>query len=172
MADASTQLQVFLGVRRELVSYASTITGDRAQAEDIVQEAWIRFTPAAAVEQPVAYLYRIVRNLALDLKRSRSREQAHQASAPAWLHPGHTADPADSCQHSMLLDRLSDTLQAMPEASRLALEMHRFGGCTLAQIAQRLGVSLSTAHRLLRDALARLAQEVDEPDADGASHEA
>ncbi|WDY59831.1 RNA polymerase sigma factor [Pseudomonas sp. PSKL.D1] len=172
MADPSTQLEVFLGVRRELVSYASTITGDRAQAEDIVQEAWIRFTPAAAVEQPVAYLYRIVRNLALDLKRSRSREQARQATAPAWLQPGLGADPADNCQHSMLLDRLNTALQALPEASRQALEMHRFGGCTLAQIAERLGVSLSTAHRLLRDALARLAEEVEEPDVGGGSHEA
>ena len=54
----------------------------------------------------------------------------------------------------------------MPENSRRALEMHRFGGCTLAEIAGHLNVSLTTAHRLLRDALVRLAREVDNPDDD------
>jgi RNA polymerase sigma-70 factor (ECF subfamily) len=170
MTDATEQLQMFMGIRRELVSYASRITGDPAQAEDLVQEAWIRFVPdnvgnRAVIEQPVAYLYRIVRNLALDLKRSHVREQAHQAAPPVWLLPAHVSDPADICQHSMTLDRLSTTLQAMPEASRRAVEMHRFGGCTLAEIAQTLDVSLTTAHRLLRDALARLARDVDDDEA-------
>ncbi|MFJ4142702.1 RNA polymerase sigma factor [Pseudomonas sp. NPDC089734] len=169
MTDSSAHLYTFLGIRQELVSYAARITGDRMQAEDIVQEAWIRFAPQQAstrttIEQPSAYLYRIVRNLALDLIRSRSREQAHQVSPTGWLQPVHINDPADLCQHSMTLDRLSGVLEAMPENSRRALEMHRFGGCTLAQIAEQLGVSLTTAHRLLRDALVRLAREVDDPD--------
>ncbi|MDO7929280.1 sigma-70 family RNA polymerase sigma factor [Pseudomonas sp. KFB-139] len=175
MTDSSGHLYTFLGIRQELVSYAAKITGDRMQAEDIVQEAWIRFIPQqasakTAIEQPAAYLYRIVRNLALDLIRSRSREQAHQVSPPAWLLPAHISDPAELCQHNMTLERLSRALEAMPENSRRALEMHRFGGCTLAEIAEHLNVSLTTAHRLLRDALVRLAREVDNPDdGEGAS---
>lgn len=171
MTEPTAHLHMFLGVRRELVSYAAKITGDHTQAEDVVQEAWIRFLPnqtasAPAIEQPVAYLYRIVRNLALDLKRNRLREQAHEATPPVWLLPSHGSDPADMCQHSMTLDRVSNALQALPEASRRALEMHRFGGCTLAEIARQLDVSLTTAHRLLRDALVKLAREVDEPEDD------
>lgn len=167
MSDSSGHLYTFLGIRRELVSYAAKITGDRMQAEDIVQEAWIRFIPQqASAEQPAAYLYRIVRNLALDLIRSRSRELAHQVSPPAWLLPAHISDPAELCLHNMTLERLSRALEAMPENSRRALEMHRFGGCTLAEIAGHLNVSLTTTHRLLRDALVRLAREVDNPDDD------
>lgn len=167
MSDSSSHLHLFLAIRRELVSYAAKITGDRMQAEDIVQEAWIRFSPPRAqtrpeVEQPVAYLYRIVRNLALDLKRSRSREHDHSASPPLWLLPTTVNDPAETCQHSMTLERLSDALQALPENSRKALELHRFSGCTLAEIASQLGVSLTTAHRLLREALLALARVMDE----------
>lgn len=174
MTEPTAQLHLFLGIRRELVSYAAKITGDPGQAEDVVQEAWIRFIPQESankpvIEQPVAYLYRIVRNLALDLKRNRLREQAHQATPPVWLLPAHVSDPADMCQHSMTLDRISNALQALPEASRRALELHRFGGCTLAEIARQLDVSLTTAHRLLRDALVKLAREVDEPDDDSDS---
>jgi RNA polymerase sigma factor (sigma-70 family) len=168
MTDPAAQLHMFLAVRRELVTYAAKIIGDRTQAEDIVQEAWIRFTPQQsnarpAVEQPVAYLYRIVRNLALDLMRTRSREHEHQAAPPVWLLPA-ASDPADTCQHTMALERLFAALDAMPENSRRALELHRFGGCTLAEIARQLGVSLTTAHRLLREALVELAKVVDETD--------
>jgi RNA polymerase sigma factor (sigma-70 family) len=169
MSESSAHLKLFLATRRELVSYAAKITGDRIQAEDIVQEAWLRFNPSRTqarpvVEQPVAYLYRIVRNLALDLIRSRSREQDHSAAPPLWLLPSTVNDPAETCQHSMALERLSEALQALPDNSRKALELHRFGGCTLVEIASQLGVSLTTAHRLLRDALLALAQVMDDQD--------
>jgi RNA polymerase sigma-70 factor (ECF subfamily) len=179
MSNPSAHLHVFLAIRRELVGYAAKITGDHIQAEDIVQEAWLRFSPPNAgtrptVEQPVAYLYRIVRNLALDLKRSRSREHDHTASPPLWLLPTTVNDPAETCQHSMALERLSDALQALPDNSRKALELHRFGGCTLAEIARQLGVSVTTAHRLLREALLALARVVndqeEEPNDDRDAH--
>jgi RNA polymerase sigma-70 factor (ECF subfamily) len=167
MPEPSAHLHLFLEIRRELVGYAAKITGDAAQAEDIVQEAWIRFNPRdgairPSIDQPVAYLYRIVRNLALDLQRSRAREQGHQAEPPQWLLPTQVEDPADTWQHGMALQRLSTALAAMPENSRLALELHRFSGFTLAQIATQLGTSVSTAHRLLRDALVVLARVMDD----------
>jgi RNA polymerase sigma-70 factor (ECF subfamily) len=55
-------------------------------------------------------------------------------------------------------------LQALPDNSRKALELHRFGGFTLAEIAGQLGVSLTTAHRLLREALLALARVMDHQD--------
>lgn len=165
MAGSANDLEVFLGLRRELINYANGITGDRMQAEDIVQEAYIRLIAGRGepIEQPVAYAYRVVRNLALDLIRSRAREQARQISPPDWLLPMELDDPADTFQHGMALERLAQALDAMPQASRRALEMHRFGGYTLAQIAEQLGVSVTSAHRLLRDALVRLARVFAEP---------
>ncbi|MFF7708982.1 hypothetical protein [Pseudomonas sp. NPDC007930] len=49
MPTPPAHLHTFLGLRRELVGYAAKITGDRAQAEVIVQEAWLRFNPATAL---------------------------------------------------------------------------------------------------------------------------
>lgn len=71
-------LALFMAHRGELVNYANGIVGDRAQAEDVVQEAWLRFGAVAEhrpLEEPVGYLYRIVRNLALDGRRRTSREE-------------------------------------------------------------------------------------------------
>lgn len=165
---SGNDLDVFLNLRRELVNYASGIIGDKVQAEDVVQDAFLRLMPAdggepRSIEQPAAYAYRVVRNLALDLIRSRAREQAHHRSPPEWLLPMELQDPADSCQHGMALERLAQALAIMPAASRRALEMHRFGGYTLAQIAEQLDISITSAHRLLHDALLRLARVMGEP---------
>src|SRR5919109_618018 len=70
-------LAFFMAHRPNLVSYASGIVGSRAQAEDVVQEAWLRFDDASRLrlrEEPLGYLYRIVRNLALDGRRRLARE--------------------------------------------------------------------------------------------------
>lgn len=163
MDGSATDLHLLLTLRRELVNYASGIIGDKVQAEDVVQEAFLRLMPneeakARSIDQPVAYAYRVVRNLALDLIRSRVREQAHHQSPPQWLLPMEFEDPAETCHHGMALERLAEALASMPQASRQALEMHRFGGFTLAQIAEQLEISVTSAHRLLHDALVRLAR--------------
>ncbi|UQY36146.1 sigma-70 family RNA polymerase sigma factor [Pseudomonas fulva] len=163
MNDSAEKLDIFLSCRRALVNYAAQITQDRDRAEDVVQEAYLRLHPLQrpelqAIEQPVAYLYRVVRNLALDMRLSEAREQRRHATPPDWLLPTMAASPEEACLHSDELEQLATALADLPEQSRRALEMHRLGGKTLAQIAEQLGVSLATAHRLVRDALVRLAR--------------
>ncbi len=71
-----THLTLFVTHRRALVNYASSIVGTRAQAEDVVQEAWLRFDDASKgrlLEDATGYLYRLVRNLALDGRRRMKR---------------------------------------------------------------------------------------------------
>ena len=61
-------LAFFMAHRPKLIGYASGIVGSRAQAEELVQEAWLRFDDACRLrllEEPLGYLYQIVRNLAL-----------------------------------------------------------------------------------------------------------
>src|SRR3546814_2652242 len=64
----SRKLNLYLRHRAELIDYATPIVGDRALAEDVVQDAWLRFSEAGShdaktrlIRQPVGYLYRIVR---------------------------------------------------------------------------------------------------------------
>ena len=73
----SQNAAIFIGNRRALVDYATGLVGSRTLAEDLVQEAWLRFDEAASkqfVREPLGYLYRIVRNLAVDRQRRASRE--------------------------------------------------------------------------------------------------
>lgn len=166
MPAADDKLQLYLSHRAALVEYVLPIVGgDRMRAEDIVQEAYLRFTPASAdaskIEKPAAYLYRIVRNLALDLRRSLSadsrRDEAHLtliASLPAALSPEEQALQLEE------LRLVEAALAELPADMRRAFEMRRIGGHTLQEISDHLGVSVATAGRWTHEALAHVSRRL------------
>jgi RNA polymerase sigma-70 factor (ECF subfamily) len=152
-------LTLYMEHRGELVNYASGIIGDRARAEDVVQEAYLRFSEAAArrlFDEPVGYLYRIVRNLAFDGARRLSLEDRHvrrgaerAAAAVAEDKPS----PESELIARQELERVLAAVAELPERTRRAFEMHRLGGLKLKEIAERLGISTSMAHVLVVEAV-------------------
>ncbi len=147
-------LGLFMDHRPKLLAYAHRIIRDHASAEDIVQEAYLRFadaTKGTLVEEPIRYLYRIVRNLAIDGRRRQLRDASRTVS------DGHIADklvagnqsPEDSAAGRADLRTLEAALAELPARTRAALEMHRFGGYTLKEIAAHLGISIGLAHSLV-----------------------
>jgi RNA polymerase sigma factor (sigma-70 family) len=148
-------LTLYVAHRQKLVHYASGIVSDSGRAEDVVQEAYLRFSAAAAerpLQHPVGFLYRIVRNLALDLRRRLTLEdKTLDLDADAWLGelPDRAPSPEDEAIQHQEFERVVAAMAALPERTRIALEMHRFGGFTLKQIAERLGVSVSMAQVLV-----------------------
>lgn len=158
LSKNSTALSVFVTYRGALVDYANSITGSRAQAEDLVQEAWLRFDEATRgrfVEDTKGYLYRIVRNLALDQHRRLTRENRlisrDDLEQAAEACPDEIPTPETV---ALFRDEIRCVMAAMaelPERTRIAFEMHRFGGATLKEIAAFLGISVSLAHILVTD---------------------
>lgn len=162
---ASDTTSLFIEHRGSLVDYATGLVGSRAHAEDLVQEAFIRFTPAersvSTVEQPLAYLYRIVRNLALDATRRRALEHRQREEGPAWWTvPAAPRTPEQELRYRQNLGRVERILAELPKDARLAVEMHRLGGYTLQEVADHLGLSVATVHRMVRDALVRIGGEI------------
>lgn len=134
--------------------------GSRAQAEDLVQEAWIRWDNASrtrVIQEPVAYLYRIVRNLALD-GRTASVRTGELATAVGLVESDRQTRFSGPTPEGIALykDELRQLLAAMdelPERTRVAFQMHRLGGYKLREIATHLGISLPLAHTLVVDGL-------------------
>ena len=155
MRQDRKMLALYMAHRGALVNYANGIIGSREHAEDIVQEAYLRFDAGHAgrlIDEPVGYLYRIVRNLALDGRRYRLRESRH--IAPASETAIDTAveqrpSPEEQLLARKELDLLAEALAELPERTRIALEMHRFGGCKLKDIAAHLNISVTLAHDLV-----------------------
>jgi len=151
-------LSLFVTHRGALVDYANGIVGNRAHAEDIVQEAWVRFDAAAErrfLEEPLGYLYRIVRNLALDGRRKLKRESAVVVAGDFDTAVEDLSDDQPTPETVALYrDEYTLVMQAiaeLPERTRIALEMHRFGGCKLKEIAAFLGISVPLAHILVAE---------------------
>ncbi|MGN7733122.1 MULTISPECIES: RNA polymerase sigma factor [Sinorhizobium/Ensifer group] len=157
-----TRHQVYFAKRTALVAYATRIVGSRETAEDIVQEAFIRFAPTntdnGSQGLSPAYLYRIVRNLCLDLlKRRKIEAREEQDEPPFWSMPIEMPTPEDIAVVTDEIRRISGVLDDLPTDVRVALEMHRFGGYTLEEIAAHLNISVATVHRHVRTAMMRVA---------------
>jgi RNA polymerase sigma-70 factor (ECF subfamily) len=75
--DISTDLEIFESHRALLVAHAYRMLGDLARAEDIVQDAWLRWDGRqASVESPRAYLVTLVTRLCLnELDSARMRRE-------------------------------------------------------------------------------------------------
>lgn len=162
-------LALYVAHRGELVNYASGIVGDRACAEDVVQEAWLRFGAAAEarpLDEPVGYLYRIVRNLAIDGRR-RARREERVVAGPGGPAVAEAADEYPSPEAEAAardeLRLLVKVMAELPERTRIALEMRRFGGCKLKEIAARLGVSITVAHDIVAEGIAYCRRRVRPP---------
>lgn len=148
--------------RPALVRYATHILGSREAAEDIVQDAFIRFSPAnvygTSAGQTLAYLYRIVRNLCLDLiKRRKVEMRERDGEPPYWSVPRAVETPEQTLLVSDEVRIIAEVLDSLPLDQRVAVEMHRFGGHTLEEVAAHLGISVATAHRHVRSALVQIA---------------
>jgi len=85
---------VFAAERRRLTGIAYRITGSLADAEDVVQEAWLRFSRAAAsqdIERPPAWLTTVTARIALDhLKAARHEREVYVGP---WLPEPIASDP-------------------------------------------------------------------------------
>lgn len=170
MSPADPTLTIYMAHRGELVNYANGIVGDRARAEDVVQEAWLRFCAAMQgrpLDEPVGFLYRVVRNLAIDGRRRLIREekvvppQATAARAEAAVHDYPSPEAEAVAREELRL--LQEALAELPERTRIALEMRRFGNFKLREIAAHLGVSVTVAHEIVAGGIAYCRRRVRPP---------
>ena len=160
---SSDATALFIEHRRSLVDYAAGILGSRAQAEDVVQEAYIRFSTASAkgafvqgehILNPLAYLYTIVRNLAADWARRASASRVGSSTTEEIAEV-----PSDSpSAEAVLLHRdelrvLAAALVELPERTRLAFNLSRVEGRPLREVADRLGISIARAQQLVKTAM-------------------
>lgn len=150
--------------RNELRRFLIARLGDAAEADDVLQDLWIRAQAADSgpIDNPRAYLYRAAQNLALDLVRARANRgrrdgewvAAHGASADE------PTDPSPSAEAAMLAREetaaLASAIAALPEAAGRAFRLHKFDGLSHAEIAARLGISRSGVEKHIAVAMAHL----------------
>jgi RNA polymerase sigma factor (sigma-70 family) len=142
----------FLEVRDELLRLMTRRVG-HAQAEDIVQEVWLRLrerSDPSFWREPRAVIFKTAVNLAVDLHRR--RESAEKALALQDAAPL-GGDPETQADALLGVQRLAAALQGLPVECREAFLLNRLDNLTHKEIAWRLGVSTKTVQRHIRRAL-------------------
>lgn len=176
MTARPSDLEIFLSHRAALVTYAATIVGCRARAEDIVQEAFINFevrgrSPGDAetgqqhrAGRPVSFFYRVVRNAAIDWLRRPDVSAELADIGELERLPAATATPERTAADREQIRILAAALDELPARTRIAFTMHRLEGRSLREIADTLGVSVVRAHQLVKDAIRHGAAALDAQD--------
>ncbi len=126
----------------EVFRFALRLAGERAEAEDITQETFVRAWSrrnGIRTETLKAYLLRIARNVFLDDRR-RNRRRASLDETLADPAPG----PHERAQSRLELALVDRTLAALPEIDRSAFALRVQHGLPYEEIARVLELSLSS----------------------------
>lgn len=149
--------------RASLFRFALSLCGNREIAEDLTQDAWLRWiqhtSQLGGVENVEAWLFRVVRNLWIDRCR-RESVRATDGSIDVDALAGWTAGPSELISRR---EELAESLQAMmelPERQREVLYLHAIEQMSLDEISQTLETSrtnvkasLSLARKRMRERL-------------------
>jgi RNA polymerase sigma-70 factor (ECF subfamily) len=142
-----------------LIAFAQL--GNRAEAEDVCQDAFVRcWERIAECREPArvsAWLARMVRNMAHN-----RREFLHVRRADALDAASHVSgDRADTAAvRDDLRRRLTAALRTLSEVQREVVLLHDLEGWKHDEIAQRLGISTLMSRRHLSDARKRMRSEL------------
>jgi RNA polymerase sigma factor (sigma-70 family) len=152
----------FSSQRRQLQAITARANPD--DREDLLQDAVVRLIESerrTPVLKPIHLLRRILRNLAIDHLRARTRTSRLFSAGEA---PNVASDRPDAEHHVVVGQRLRRALaviDTMPDRRRTVFLMHRVEELTHLQIARRLGISTKTVEKHIGLAMVQLSRETD-----------
>jgi len=147
--DAALIAEMFDRHAAALALYAGQWT---SAADDCVQEALVELArQPAPPDNPAAWLYRVVRNRALNASRAARRRSAHEQAAAGSRGEHRSCDGGPAARAE-----LADALSTLGATAREIVVLRVWGGLAWEEIAQLVGGSKSTAQRHYIQALGQL----------------
>jgi RNA polymerase sigma-70 factor (ECF subfamily) len=162
--------ELFAALESPLLSYALRLVGERAPAEDVVQEAFMKLhAQFAEVKEPRRWLYRTVHNLSLNHRRQASKTvpmdtgtgpdgEEHTDNNHNGTDPEPLPDEQIIRWEGIGLVRLS--LSTLDDRSREVVRLKFDEDLSYQEIARRTGLSSSNVGYLLHHALKTIAAEL------------
>lgn len=158
---------VFAAERTALLRFLRARCGDPADADDLLQDLWVRIGTIAPgpIGNARAYLFRIANNLVLDSRRTRQRAMArdrgwlgadgHDDMLPE-LRPDTSPDAEKQLLQKQEVRLLNEAIDSLPPGAGRALRLHRIEGLPQAEVARIMGISRSGVEKHLAVALRHL----------------
>jgi len=167
VAGAGGLSMLFAQHRGELLRFLTARCGDAGEAEDLMQDLWIRASGVAAgpIANGRAYLFRMANNFVLDRRRTelRAMRRNHQ-----WLEEsgGGATAPEDRPDPALRADEelarkdevavLKGAISALPPGAQRALKLCKIDGLPQAEVAEIMGISRSGVEKHLAVAMKHL----------------
>ena len=153
MGDVSVQAEQFERHRAHLQAVAYRMLGSRSEAEDAVQEAWLRLhrSDGAAIDNLAGWLTTVVGRVCIDMLRARHARR--ESLVGTWLpEPIVSDDPDGPEQQSMVADSvglaLLVVLEQLKPAERLAFVLHDMFAVPFDEIAPMIDRTPAAARQL------------------------
>jgi len=161
-------IQLFREIRTPLFSYLVCMGLKPHEADDVVQEAFLRLhcqlECGAKIEEPRAWVFRVARNASLNMQRVQRRlvsetnlDQDEDFNLLQRCDPG--KNPEELYLSKEAMQRLGAGIAKLTEPQRQCVYL-RAQGLRYREIAVVLGVNVSSAAELLQRAIVRLAGEI------------
>lgn len=148
--------------RTPIFSFLLRLTGDRARAEDLCQETFLKAVRAASAWEPRArfqtWLYAIARNQAVDESRRQAFRRA-EALDPA-TEASDAPSPDRAAEGALLRPKLEAALAALPDEQREVFLLREYAGLRFHEIASVTGVPENTVKSRMRYALEGLRERL------------
>lgn len=148
MRQADDLTAIFESHRARLLRIAYRMLGSRSEAEDVVQNAWLRWVTVdqAKVAVPYAFLARVVTRLCLDeMKSARARRETYVG---AWLPDPLVETEDDGVDEDDLTLTLMMALERLSPLERAAFLLHDIFGVPLGEVADMLDREAAAVRQL------------------------
>jgi RNA polymerase sigma-70 factor (ECF subfamily) len=160
--DLEEAVSVFVQHRARLFGIAYRVLGSAAEAEDVVQEVWLRWqkTDRSVVVSPVAFLSSTTTRLAINVAQS-ARVRRETYIGPWLPEPVDTSsDPAVGAQRAEALElALLLVLERLTATERAAYVLREAFDYGYPEIAEILGLGLANVRKIVSRARKHLTQE-------------
>jgi RNA polymerase sigma-70 factor (ECF subfamily) len=156
--------------RSQLVRFFTQRTGSAAEADDVVQEIWLRLERAGGpVGNTLAYLHRIGMNIVVDRLRERQRRGRRDAewsevTADEWGKETIDGAPSafDAADSKQRLRQVAEAISRLPPGAGRVFRRLRIDGLTHAEVAQEMGISKSAVEKHIAVALRHLKKALEQ----------
>ena len=157
--------EVFRRYYSPLCWYAAGITGDTESAEEIVEELfytlWKNREQLQVLQSVKSYLYRAVRNEAIQYCEHQEVKERYQTSVQTEKESEASIDPHWQMEYKELQTLVQQALSKLPDRRRRIFTMHRMQGMKYAEIALALSLSVKTVEAEMTKVLHTLRVEID-----------
>jgi RNA polymerase sigma factor (sigma-70 family) len=153
-------VRAFNDLRDELVSTLMFVLGNRADAQDAAQDAflkcWRTRSGLSAVQNLRAWIFRVGLNAAKDLQRSAWRRRARPLLGEAAMFADRTEEPSRSLENREDVGRLRAAITNLRPEEKEVFLLRQNGGLTYEQIAEIRSAPIGTVKTQMRTALQKL----------------